>query len=266
MAVNTKQDYLLKIDFHYLIKYSSETKLYRNYRKYFTKKDFVNALLRNLTREQSKDLYDAYINGVSAETMAQSFLSHNPTSNLIRTQLIEYLSKDKHDNEVIFYEFPVLNNRTDLTRVNGYSYNYEIKTGRDQLSRLQNQMDVFSTVFEKNLVVCPNNSFDSIQEHIPDTAGIFIYELFKEGIKFKENMRPRMSKNLKSKNQLKILTVEALKLLHEKKIGKARSLSREQLIDKILSRYSDKEINNEFKFYLKMKYSPIKNGLITQYT
>jgi len=260
MTIITKQDYLIKIDFDYLLRFASETKLYRNYRKYFTKKDFVNALLRNLTYDQCKNLYNAFINKIPPEEIAQFFMLENPTYDIIRDKLVkEYISKYTEEDEVIFFEFPVLNTRTDVTRVNGISYNYEIKTSRDKVERLQNQMATFTTVFERNLVVCSEKLYEHVLNYIPPNVGVIVYEIHGNMYYFKEKIRPKKSKNLKSENQLKILTTERLKTIYKKKIGKITSLSRSQLIEKILTQLTDYEINKEFKLYLKEKYSHINH-------
>ncbi len=265
MTVITKQDYLFKIEFDYLLIFASETKLYRNYRRYFTKKDFVNALLRTLTKDQCVSLYNAFISEIPPEEMAQSFMHKNPTSDIIRDEFVEYISKNNEQNEVIFFEFPVLNTRTDVTRINGRSYNYEIKTSRDKIVRLKNQMNTFTTLFERNLVVCPESSYESVLSHIPYTAGVIVYEISDNEIYFREKIPPSNSNNLESKNQLKIFTIEKLRSVYERRIGKASSLTRTQLTEKILSRLTDNEINQEFKLYLKEKYSPKKDTLIVDY-
>ena len=46
MMLLSKQDYVLNIDFDYLIAFMCEAKLYRNHKKYTTKKDFATALTR----------------------------------------------------------------------------------------------------------------------------------------------------------------------------------------------------------------------------
>jgi len=265
VTMTTKQDYLLRIDFDYLLKYASETKLYRNYRRYFTKKDFVNALLRTLTKDQCRNLYGAFISEIPSEDMAQSYMQKNPTYDIIRDRLVEDINKDSKEDEVIFFEFPVLNTRTDVTRINGRSYNYEIKTSRDKITRLPHQMDTFTTLFERNLVVCPESHYDGVLDNIPHTVGVIVYEILDSRIHFKEKIPPRKM-GLKSENQLNVLTIERLRSIYEERIGKATSLTRTQLIGKILSRFTTNEINKEFKLYLKEKYPLKKNHLITDCT
>lgn len=266
MVIGTKQEYLLQINFDYLIKYASETKLYRNYRRHFTKKDFVNTLLRNLTKDQCIELNNAFLSNIPPEEIAQSFLYENPTSNIIKDKLIEYINKNAQGNEVIFSEFPVLNSRTDVTRINGSSYNYEIKTNRDKITRLQNQMETFTTLFEKNFVICPKNSYELILENLPfANVGIIVYDIQKNNIRFKTKKTTRKSDGLLSENQLKIFTITGLRKLFKKRIGSANSLSRTKLTDNILSQLSDDEINKEFKNYLKEKFSHQNNALITDY-
>ena len=250
----TKRDYLYKIDFEYLIRFASKTKIYRNYRKYFTKKDFIYALLRNLTKKECIALYNAYISNVSPEKIAQDYINLNPTYEIIRSKLIEYIEEKKEKNEVIFFEFPVLGARTDVTRINGNSYNYEIKTGRDKINRLKKQMNVFIKFFEQNTVICPVEAHESVLEYIPETVGVIVYEILENEISFREELPSQKSFFISSEDQLRIITVEGLRKIYSKEIGDPNKLKRKELMKDILSYLDDNEINEQFKLYLKGKY------------
>lgn len=265
MSFITKKDYLIQIDFDYLLRFSSESKIYRNYRKYFTKKDFVHALLRNLTKEQCIHLYNAFMSDTPSEEIAKSFLYANPTYPIIREKFLEYLEEDKENNEVIFFEFPVLNARTDITRINGTSYNYEIKSGRDKIERAERQMSTFMTLFEENIVICQDEQYNDVIDSIPPDTGVIIYEVISDGINFKDKIPARKSKRIDPVNQLNVMTVKKLREMYERRIGKSKKLKRQTLSKKILSRYSGREINEEFKKYLKDKYSQNNQNLANYY-
>jgi len=266
MIMTTKRDYLYKIDFDYLIRFASETKIYRNYRKYFTKKDFVHALLRNLTKKECVKLYNASIDNIPPEKIAQEYMSLNPTYEIIRDRLVKFFINEQSENdEVIFFEFPVLNARTDVTRINGNSFNYEIKTGRDKITRLEKQMSTFIRLFEQNIVVCSVEFYEDVLEYIPDIGGVILYEILEKGISFREEISSKRSFFINSRDQLRIVTVKGLKKIHEKKIGKPNRLKRGELTKKILSQLTDDEINEEFKLYLKEKYSCKKEISITNF-
>lgn len=250
----TKRDYLHGIDFDYLIRFASKTKIYRNYRKYFTKKDFVRALSGNLKKEQCENLYNAFKNGILPEKIAQEYVHRNPTSEIIKNKLVEHIIKEKEKDEVIFFEFPVLNARTDITRINGSSYNYEIKTGRDKIIRLKKQMDIFIKFFEQNSVVCPIEFYDDVLEYLPSAVGVIVYEILENDISFREELPSKKSFSISSEEQLRVITVEGLRKIHNKRIEKANELKRRELTKNILFKLSKDEINDQFKLYLKEKY------------
>jgi len=253
-VVITKRDYIYKIDFDYLIRFASETKIYRNYRKYFTKDDFVRALLGNLKKEQCESLYTAFKDGISPEKIAQEYVHKNPTSEIIKEKLVDRIIKEKEKDDVIFFEFPVLGARTDVTRINENSYNYEIKTGRDKIIRLKEQMDIFIKFFEQNSVVCPIEVYDDVLEYLPSAVGVIVYEILENDISFREGLPSKKSFSISSEDQLKIITVEGLRKIYNKEIGHPNKLKRKELMKDILSYLDNNEINEQFKLYLKGKY------------
>lgn len=67
--------------------------------------------------------------------------------------------------------------RVDIAVINGFMHGYEIKSDRDTLQRLPEQMHVFNSVFDKiTLVVGKNHLYDAINI-VPDWWGITVAKI-----------------------------------------------------------------------------------------
>ena len=63
-------------------------------------------------------------------------------------------------------------NRADVAALNGVSHGYEIKSERDTLDRLPNQVDAYSAIFERATLVSAPRHLDSARPLIPKWWGI----------------------------------------------------------------------------------------------
>lgn len=138
---------------------------------------------------------------------------------IIRSALKEDL-KNRHaqDEEVrIIEELGVRHGtaRIDIAVVNGIMHGYEIKSDKDTLQRLPEQMDVFNSVFDKvTLVVGKSHLYDAINM-VPDWWGIMIakiningsvvFNLIREGENNKEQDGVSVARLLWRKEALRIL-------------------------------------------------------------
>lgn len=101
---------------------------------------------------------------------------------LIRTVLKQILAENHYANDHkvrIIEEFGVNHGiaRIDIAVVNGIMHGYEIKSDRDTLQRLPEQMDVYSSVFNQiTLVVGKTHLYDAINL-VPDWWGIITARL-----------------------------------------------------------------------------------------
>ena len=113
----------------------------------------------------------------SLDIKAQSGLM-NTNDKIIRTALRAYL-KTLHarDRKLrIIEEFGVEHGtaRVDVAVVNGILHGYEIKSDRDTLSRLPEQMDAYNSVFDQvTLIVGKQHVYEAIML-VPDWWGILI--------------------------------------------------------------------------------------------
>lgn len=159
---------------------------------------------------------------------------------VIRTALRIYLSNlHARDNKLrIVEEFGVEHGaaRVDVAVINGILHGYEIKSDRDTLSRLPEQIDAYSAVFDQvTLVVGKQHIYEAINL-IPDWWGILIAKVGMDSSVVFARIR-EAKENLGQRN-LSIARLlwrgEALRILEE--AGEAdglRSKPRERIYEKL---------------------------------
>ena len=250
----TKRDLLNVIEFDSLIKLNYDIKLIKQ-NKYFTKKDFIDALGKNLSIDECEYIISLYKKNISLNEISKNFLTiFRPTGNFLREKFVQHLLykeiKGKLYNDIIFFEFPIKNNRTDITRINGYSYAYEIKSVRDVLSRSIGQTKEFLSVFDYVYLIV-DNDIDDVE--IDEKVGI-IKVIRKNGmINFKIVKKPKQTCKYDSLIQLRLLQKKEL-LQINKKYDFCHDKSREDLQQSILKKFDQNSINLLFKHTLKERY------------
>lgn len=90
----------------------------------------------------------------------------------IKSSIINLLKKE---NNVTFFEMPLLDSRIDVCSINGHSCAYEIKTSYDTVKRLKKQVDDYLKAFEMVYVVCPIDKIEGIINVVPECVGILTY-------------------------------------------------------------------------------------------
>src|SRR3989338_2418714 len=112
---------------------------------------------------------------------------------IIRVALREILGKERKNYKSeeklpaeIFEEFGVSHGtaRIDFAIVNGVMHGYEIKSDRDTLDRLPEQMKQYNTVFDKmTLVVCKKHLYHAVNA-VPSWWGIILVKIEENKIIF----------------------------------------------------------------------------------
>lgn len=157
----------------------------------------------------------------------------------------------KTKNHITIFELNAGKSRLDLCKVNGSSIAYEIKTDLDNLNRLNKQLGDYLKLFEKVYIICSKKRCETIEKCLPNECGIYSYRITKKGkYIFKEIKSAKHSTKLDSRKQLELLTKKELESIVNKKY-----CSRNVLIDYILLKYANNEINDIFKKMLKSKYA-----------
>lgn len=160
--------------------------------------------------------------------MGAKALNITPSTNdeIIRSSLRKVLKiRHAHDNKVrIIEELGVQHGtaRVDIAVVNGIMHGYEIKSDKDTLERLPEQIEEFGKVFDKiTLVVGKHHLYKAIKA-IPDWWGITVAKVNNyNSVVFQIIREEEFNNNQKNVSIAKLLwREEALKILEE--YGEAR--------------------------------------------
>ena len=139
--------------------------------------------------------------------------------------------------------------RIDISVLNGSFHGYEIKSERDTLERLPNQIEYYRKIFEYITIV-------TTEKYVEKIFGVFVVQKNRNGLKLKKIKSPKKNKNIDYWELSKLLWKDELKeILRENKIKKVSSLTRLELTKKVAENIP----NNSIKKFVLMK---IKNRTI----
>ena len=167
---------------------------------------------------------------------------------------MKYLKKaHKKDKKVrIIEELGVKHGaaRVDIAVINGIMHGYEIKSDKDTLQRLPEQMNAFNLVFDQlTLVVGKNHLYDAINI-LPDWWGIMIAKIDINGSVIFNHIREGESNKEQDSISLARLLwrEEALRILKEK--GEAKgfySKPRESIYKKLSTIFDQKTLGEKVR-------------------
>lgn len=101
--------------------------------------------------------------GVRSEYIYKSALTHNVL-----------LGMHSLSTASIATEFRVGKSKADVVIFNGTSTAYEIKSDRDNLSRLMGQIADYRKVFARNFVICSPSHLQEVEAELPSDVGILL--------------------------------------------------------------------------------------------
>lgn len=176
--------------------------------------------------------------------------SHNmmPTNDLIIRSALKEILEERHakDEKVrIIEELGIRHGaaRVDIAVVNGTLHGYEIKSDRDTLQRLPEQMDAFNSVFDKmTLVVGKTHLYEAINI-VPEWWGITVAKInLNSPVTFNLIREGELNKKQDSVSVARLLwREEALKILKEQGEAKGFYSKTRDLIYEKLSLVFDQE-------------------------
>ena len=118
--------------------------------------------------------------------------------------------------------------------LNGSFHGYEIKSERDTLERLPNQIEYYRKIFEYITIVTTEKYVEKISQIVPNFFGIFVVQKNRNGLKLRKIKSPKKNKNIDYLELSKLLWKDELKeILKENKIKKVSSLTRLELTKKV---------------------------------
>jgi len=247
--MKTKKELLSSLDFDFILDLNARLRLLKGI-KYFTKEDFIKGLVRRLTKEECKFLYLAFSEEFGLEKIIRIFLTqYRPNSGFLVKQFMDnYLRKEisESDDDIIFFEFPVMNKRTDICRINHFSYTYEIKSRIDNVYRSVEQTEIFLKAFEYVFLVIDNNGIPrGLDEHV----GIIRSINMEKTIEFQVIRNPIKSESLNPRIQLSLIQKRELRSY----LG-CKNKNKQESIRALLDSNSEGEVNSRFKQIIKERY------------
>ncbi len=208
--------------------------------------------LLNIFGSKYSELFDEYSKYIIANKFINTLLlKYYPCERTLKY----YISSElRYLEDTVVFEMQSLNSRVDICRINGSSYAYEIKTEFDNFKRLEKQINDYSKIFEYIFVVAPVGSLKDLLDILPDFCGIKTYSNSQE-IKLVDSRKASKSPNISPRLQLINLSTEDINtILYKHKITKNIPPSKEGRIELLLSKYTAKTINIDFKNVLKNLY------------
>jgi len=107
--------------------------------------------------------------------------------------------------------------RVDFLVVNGLLHGFELKSDRDNLSRLENQIQIFSSVLDRVTLVVGYRLVDKALRMVPEWWGVKLANLGKRGaIHFRDARTPKNNPCVEKEAVVKLLWQDqALQVLEE---------------------------------------------------
>ena len=177
----------------------------------------------------------------------------------IRSAFHTTVLQDAHlcDETVVFNELGLKNGecRADIAVLNGKMIGYEIKTAKDNLTRLASQVISYSKIFDKAFIIVAENHFEKVQNIIPDWWGIYLITATKENYTFTRYRKGKINPSLDAFSIAQLLwKEEALEVATKILNCTIRSNATRQDIYEIISlKCKSKELSKIVMQYLKKR-------------
>ncbi|MDD8059503.1 sce7726 family protein [Shewanella metallivivens] len=181
----------------------------------------------------------------------------------IRKELKIYLNSNAPFPQVIVDEMNVHNGnaRADLVAFYDEIHCFEIKSDRDSLCRLKNQIEYYDYTFNKVSIVVTDKFINKIDKHIPSYWGVLLAKIEDGQLNFYKERCPKANPNWEAeKALLSLWKNELLELdtLISKKHSSPRT-SRAELAKKIGSESNGNIVSHELFSLLRKRFLGDKN-------
>jgi len=251
--MTTKREQINSAPYHFLKHFVYHTEVVRP-NSYANKTEYVDGLAQALTAEECTFLSEAAAANREPESVSNEFLEHHrPKEATVRDHFVEYLRREhmtNPDDEALFFEFPIAGQRADVNRVNGESYTYELKSPRDDDSRLAAQLEAYQQVFDYVTVVVPADS-KLVDAELPQVIGLVTFEY--PSFEFEVARSPLQATDHAPREQLKRLRKDELRELLEP--TPSHDTRKQALVDRANEELDASTIDRAFKRALKRRYS-----------
>lgn len=151
--------------------------------------------------------------------------------------------KNRLENSVVQYRVMVDELRindgvsiADLVSISSFLHCYEIKSDRDSLSRLSNQIEFYNETFKRITLVTTQKHLNPALEKIPNFWGVVVASVDdRGGVKFRYKRRAENNKSIKVSSCLRSLWRSELSDIYLKQFQRMppKSFSREAIVESL---------------------------------
>ncbi len=112
----------------------------------------------------------------AAKTIFSMLCTHYRSDYVYRSAIANKIFLGRHSptTTVLLPELRVWRSKADLVMLNGTSVAYEIKTGLDNLDRLDSQLSDYARMFDRIYVVTDEDHVDQVRSCAPDFVGVMV--------------------------------------------------------------------------------------------
>ncbi len=146
--------------------------------------------------------------------------------------------------------------RADIAVVNGHLIGYEIKSNKDSLRRLEDQVKSYNSVFDKVFIIIGDRYINSIQNYIPKWWGVIVSVRGKRGaVNFDSIRKAQTNKGIDPVSIAQLLwRDEVAEILSQKKLPpKILRQPREILYEQLANLITANELRKTVRNYLKKR-------------
>lgn len=170
----------------------------------------------------------------------------------------QYLQRYYQDsNAKVVEELTLFANRAriDIAVINGNLLGYEIKSDRDTITRLPDQMSVYGQIFDYVTVISSPKHTDKLSNYLPNYCGLVVYEPTINGINLSTIIKPTQSTEQSGFMLASLLWhEEAYLLLKEAGLGKgARKKRIRHLWQDLAENFTVEELGQKIRTILKCR-------------
>ena len=177
----------------------------------------------------------------------------------IRAELRNLLLKKHTSNAdlVLFEEIGICQGsvRVDMLAVHSSLDGYEIKSDRDNLRRLNHQIDLYSKVLDRVTIVVGERHLSSVMEIVPNWWGVLQYQDDAKKSKFKTIRRPKKNSSVEARALVELLWYEeSIALLEKRSAARGvRGMPRKVVWDRVCQFFKTREIAATVRAQLKAR-------------
>lgn len=164
----------------------------------------INKFFSDNTALSLKELYEKVY-----QILLENYPNEYIYKNLIANKIL--LGRHSLNTATMLSEFRVGTNKADCIILNGKSTCYEIKTDYDSLTRLDDQINTYTQIFDSVYVVCSQKHVKNVLKNTPSSVGVIFlsekmtFQEIRKSDYFFEKNKKLLIKSLRKNEYLKLI-------------------------------------------------------------